>query len=163
KSESTPSKNGWMSRFNSAGGTSVEQMSKGRTTMNSVVTVVLMVASMSIGVISASAETPQAAKNAEAKGETALKRGDVEAAIASLSEAIKIDQKYVLAYTNRGFAYENASQPDKGRADMDEAARLNPKSTAAHYRRGEDFAEKHDLDSAIAEFSEAIRIDPKCT
>ena len=73
-------------------------------------------------------QSSKEAKEAELKGEAAMKSGDLDAAIANFSEAIRLNPNCAVAYGNRGFAHENMGKFDAAKADYDEAGRLDPKS-----------------------------------
>jgi tetratricopeptide (TPR) repeat protein len=53
-------------------------------------------------------------------------KGDYDRAIADLTEAIRLDPKYVWAYASRGEAYRMKGDYDRAIADLTEAIRLDP-------------------------------------
>src|SRR5438067_481060 len=87
--------------------------------------------------------------------------GDFDRAIADYSEAIRIDQNYVLAFYSRGIAYFNKGDNDRAIADYTEALRLTPRDIMALQNRGHAYQAQRDYDRAIADYAEAIRIAPK--
>ena len=87
--------------------------------------------------------------------------GDFDRAIADYSEAIRIDQNYVLAFYSRGIAYFNKGDNDCAIADYTEALRLTPRDILALQNRGHAYQAQRDYDRAIADYAEAIRIAPK--
>ena len=103
----------------------------------------------------------QSAEDAESKGESAQKNGDLDLAIANFSEAIRLDPKFTLAYNNRGLAYCMKGKLDNAIADFSEAIRLDPKLALAYNRRADAYDAKRNYDKAIADSNEAIRLDPK--
>ncbi len=103
----------------------------------------------------------QSAEEAELKGESAQKNGDLDSAIANFSEAIRLDPKLVTAYNARGLAYRGKGNYDKAIADFSDAIRLDPKSATAYSGRAGAYHAKRNYDKAIADFSEAVRLDPK--
>ncbi len=123
---------------------------------------VIAAVSMLIGTVTVCAEPPQAAKDAEAKGEAAAETGDFDSAISKYNEAIRLDPKFALAYSFRGVAYSRKHDFKQAMADSNEAISLNARSTAIHIHRGWLFFDRREYDKAIADYSEAIRIDPKC-
>ena len=52
------------------------------------------------------------------------------------TEAIRLDPKYALAYSNRGTAWEAKQEYDRAIADYTEAIRLDPKHALAYNNRG---------------------------
>src|SRR5262249_24911338 len=72
--------------------------------------------------------------------------GDYDKAIATLSEAIRLDPTSALALRNRGDAYANKGDNDRAIADFSEAIRLDPKSALTLSNRGVAYANKGDND-----------------
>ncbi len=108
-----------------------------------------------------SAASVDSAGGAGQKEKPSQKKGDVDAVIAALTEAIQRDPNDAKAYDDRGVAYEAKGEIDKAIADYTEALRLDPKSSAAYYNRGIAYAKKSELDKAIADYTEAIGLNPK--
>ncbi len=100
------------------------------------------------------------ANEAGRRGKICFDKGDLDAAVAAYTEAIRLDPRNAERYCDRGFAYCKKGNPDKALADCDEAIRLDPKRAGAYRARGVAHCEKGRLDSAIADCSEAIRLDP---
>jgi tetratricopeptide (TPR) repeat protein len=92
-----------------------------------------------------------------------LNDGDYNRAVATASEAMRLDPKSTLAFVNRGVAYMRKGDDDRAIADFNEAIRLDPKSVRAFNDRGGAYAHKSEVDRAIAGFNEAIRLDPNNT
>jgi Flp pilus assembly protein TadD len=67
---------------------------------------------------------------------TELNNGDYDRAIATASEAIRLDPKGAVAFVNRGAAYGNKGDNDRAIADHNEVIRLDPKNTIAFVSRG---------------------------
>ncbi len=120
---------------------------------------VCLLADVSAGADSSASTAPAA--DAYQKGNALLAKRDYDAAIASFTEAMRIDPKDANAYSSRGIAYEGKGDMDKALADYSEAIRIDPKSALAFYNRGIAYARKGDLDKAIADYTEAIGLDPK--
>src|SRR5215475_11998515 len=95
------------------------------------------------------------------QGHTDINNGDYDKAIAAFSDAMRLDPKSALAFTNRGVAYERKGDNDRAIADFNEAIRLDPKNVLAFANRGIAYGKKGDTDRAIADYNEAIRLDPK--
>ncbi len=87
--------------------------------------------------------------------------GAYDRAIATFSEAIRIDVTSAVAFNNRGAAYAKKGDNDRAIADYTEAIRLDPRSAFAFYNRGLAYAKKGDGNRAISDYSEAIRLDPR--
>jgi lipoprotein NlpI len=77
-----------------------------------------------------------------------------------LSEAIRLEPKFVFAYVDRGNAYRARGDNDHAIADYGEAIRLEPKSADAYYNRGLAYLYSGTLDKALADVSEASELDP---
>src|SRR5262249_3178473 len=86
------------------------------------------------------------------QGHTDINNGDYNGAIAAFSDAMRLDPKNALAFTNRGVAYERKGDMDRAIADYSEAIRLNPNYALASSNRGIAYARKGDNDRAIADF-----------
>ena len=95
------------------------------------------------------------------QGHTDINNGDYDRAIVAFSDAMRLDPKSALAFTNRGVAYVRKGDMDRAIADFSEAIRLDPNYALASSNRGIAYARKGDNDRAIADFNEAIRLDPK--
>ena|ERR1700677_1086017 len=95
------------------------------------------------------------------QGMDASRNGQYELAIASFTEAIRLDPKYVPAYNNRGDIFKATGNYDKAIADYDEAIRLDPKYTPAYINRGIAYGAMGEGGKAMADYNEAILLDPK--
>jgi lipoprotein NlpI len=82
-------------------------------------------------------------------------------ALADFDEAIRLDPKFVFAYTNRGYVYRARGNNYRAVADFSEAIRLDPKLVSTYVDRGNAYRARGDNDHAIADYSEAIRLAPK--
>jgi tetratricopeptide (TPR) repeat protein len=95
------------------------------------------------------------------QGSTDFSAGDHDRAIATFSEAIRLNPTSALAFRGRGNVYAKKGDTDRAIADFNEAIRLDPTNALALSGRGVGYANKGDNDRAIADFNEAIRLDPK--
>src|SRR6516165_10776331 len=95
------------------------------------------------------------------QGHTDINNGDYDRAIVAFSDAMRLDPKSALAFTNRGVAYVRKGDMDRAIADFSEAIRLDPNYALASSNRGIAYAKKGDNDRAIADYNEAVRLDPK--
>ena len=77
-----------------------------------------------------------AAADALKKGKACLEKKDFDAAIAAFTEAIRLDPKDAVAYSERGRAYVEKGDLDKAIADCSEAIHLDPKLAKAYRRPG---------------------------
>lgn len=88
-------------------------------------------------------------------------KGRLSQAVASYTEAIRLDPKYAHAYNNRGLAYQARRDFNRAVRDFSKALRLSPKLGAAYLNRGVIYASQRSFTKAIEDYSEAIRLDPK--
>lgn len=123
------------------------------------------------------AEEPEAAeaeyrkaleRGASSTGRTKLAaalryQGKLEAAIAELAEAQRLDPAYARARNDLGMILRAQRKLPEAIAEYREAIRLDPDSTDAHNGLGVTLANSGKLDEALAEFREIVRIDPDST
>jgi tetratricopeptide (TPR) repeat protein len=95
------------------------------------------------------------------RGADAAERGDLDLAIASFTEAIRLNSKDAQAYYNRAACYWRAKKLKQAVTDLEEAIRLMPNHARSHGIRGAIYLEKEEDEQAIAELTEALRHDPK--
>lgn len=88
-------------------------------------------------------------------------KGDLDSAIASFDQAIKIDPKWAPAYENRGYAKSLQHKLTEAIADYDTALQIDPKYADAYYNRGTAKGQQGDFDGAIADYSRALELNPK--
>jgi tetratricopeptide (TPR) repeat protein len=77
-----------------------------------------------------------------------------------LSQVIKLDPKFALAYVSRGAAHLKLNKLNKAIADFSAAIELNPKYARAHYLRGLAFDKQNQTARAYLDFVRTIEIDP---
>lgn len=82
--------------------------------------------------------------------------GDLDAAIADYSEAIKVHPDDPFAYNNRANARRDKGDIDGAIADYTEALRIDPDYTAAYVNRGLVYERKHDIARARADYEQAL-------
>ena len=100
-------------------------------------------------------------ENAMQRGSVAFRNGDYDLAIASFTEALKLNPKDAAACNMRAVAHAKKGEFDPAIADYTEALRIDPKLVTAWFMRGKARQEKGDHDLALADFNEAVRLDPK--
>jgi len=89
------------------------------------------------------------------------RQGQLEAAIADFTEALRYDPQLAVAYNNRGIARDRSGDAKQAIADYGESIKLDPSYAAAFNNRGLARAKLGELKQAIADFDQAIRFDPK--
>ena len=94
------------------------------------------------------------------QGYTDTNAGDYDRAIADYNEAIRLDPKSAIAFSDRGVAYMRKGDLDRAFADYNEALRLNPTYGPAFSNRGVAYWKKGDNVRAFADYNEAIRLNP---
>jgi tetratricopeptide (TPR) repeat protein len=90
-----------------------------------------------------------------------LQQGNLDAATASPTTAIRTDAKDATALLTRGLSYYDQGDLDKAIADYTAAIRLDPHCGDALRAWGRAYCENGDLDKALADLDEAMRLDPK--
>jgi tetratricopeptide (TPR) repeat protein len=104
---------------------------------------------------------PQARYSAlVSQGDTDANTGNYDRAIATLSEAIRLNPSGALAFYSRGMVYGKKGDYDRAIADYDEAIRFDASDSLAFINRGLAYERKGENDLAIADYNEAIRLDP---
>ena len=74
------------------------------------------------------------------RGHELTEKRDLDAALADLNEAIRLDPTYACAYNNRGRAYGFKREYDRAIEDYNEALRLDPNFALAYNNRGDRLA-----------------------
>ena len=77
-----------------------------------------------------------------------------------LSQVIKLDPNFALAYVSRGAAHLKLGKFDEAIADFSAAIELNPKFARAYYLRGLTFDKQNQTARAYLDFVRTIEIDP---
>ncbi len=85
---------------------------------------------------------------------------DYNGAIRLYNEALQLKPNFVMAYNNRGTAYNNLSQYDRALADLDAAIELKPDFAEAYNNRGFAYNHLNQNERAIADYSTAIELKP---
>jgi tetratricopeptide (TPR) repeat protein len=91
----------------------------------------------------------------------AVAKGDVNGAIAILTEAIEHYPDNADLYYYRGNHHDMNGDLDRAIADYTEALRRNPRAALAYHGRGSAYRRNGDLSRAIADFTKALDVlDP---
>lgn len=90
----------------------------------------------------------------------AAAKKDYDRAIADLSEAIRLDPKYIATYNNRGYVYFNKKNYDRAIADYNEAIRLDPSFERAYRLRALAYERIGRKDDAISDYRKSLLLNP---
>src|ERR1051326_9117513 len=88
-------------------------------------------------------------------------KGELDGALAALSDAIEMDSDFAAAYGARADMLRDSGQCDRAIADYDRLVQLAPERAVAYVSRGACWMQKGEYDPAMANFEEAIRLAPK--
>lgn len=87
--------------------------------------------------------------------------GDLAAAVADYTQALRFAPRDALIYQNRANALREMGEFEAARADADRAIELDPNRAAPWYVRGEINMAEGDPDAARADFRAALDRDPE--
>jgi len=93
-----------------------------------------------------------------------IHKGELDPALADLTEAIRLDPNSAAFYNSRGNLWKRKRDYDKAVSDLTEAIRLESMTrnlAMAYDNRGSVWLMKQEYHKAIADCTEAIRLDPK--
>jgi tetratricopeptide (TPR) repeat protein len=96
-----------------------------------------------------------------ARGLTQLARRDFDAALADLTEVIRLNAYHADAYFARGLAHQRKGSHDAAIADYDRALGFIPPVTEAYGPRGAAKLASGRVADALADFDEAVKADPR--
>ena len=88
------------------------------------------------------------------------KQGQVDAAIKSYRQAVKLSPNYSSALLNLGKLLAETGQFTEAAAHCQEALRIRPNLVEAHFNLGAALAGLGRIDEAVAQYKEALRIRP---
>ena len=95
------------------------------------------------------------------RGDALKQEGNLSRAIATYSQAIRLDPSLAEAHYKRGTVYLAKGDLPRAISDLSEAVRLRPDYARAYYRRGLAHSRNGDLDKAIQDFTRAVGIRPR--
>jgi tetratricopeptide (TPR) repeat protein len=96
-----------------------------------------------------------------ARGAILRRNGNLDAAIASHDQGLRINPVDAYGFTGRAFALSEKGDNDRALTDADEALRIAPASSYAFFVRGMIFSRKGNAVRAIADLDESLRLQPK--
>lgn len=96
----------------------------------------------------------------KSRGNSLLKKGQIDDAISDLNKAVELNSKDAGAYFYRGNAYYKKGQFDKALSDYSKAIKFNPRYTNAYFSRGLHYVGVEEYSKAISDLNEAISITP---
>jgi tetratricopeptide (TPR) repeat protein len=86
-----------------------------------------------------------------------MKRGELQAAIADLTRALRVDPEYRKAYQDRAVVYKKLGDYPAALRDADVAIRLRPEDPNGYALRGVIYRSKGDFAEAMADFEFACK------
>ena len=104
--------------------------------------------------------TPQASYDSYLQGELAAGRGDMNQALAELSQAIATNPKLTLAFMARGRIYKTQGQYARAAEDFQQATTLEPNNFDAFYQLGLMYQYLRRFSESIAAYQQAVQIRP---
>jgi tetratricopeptide (TPR) repeat protein len=91
----------------------------------------------------------------------AFRKGKLDLAITSLTDAIAMQPQRSEFYAARGLFYLEDGVNDKAQQDFQQALKIHPREMLAHYGRGMMAYQSGNLDEALAHFTDAYKSDPR--
>ena len=125
---------------------------------------IIAIVAAGIGVASAGrALAPQSAATYLSSAENRFRNGDLDGAMADVTQAINLDPTNARAFLYRGFMRLRKNHPDGAITDFTQAITLAPKFAGHYAFRAAAKNLKGDSDGAIADATRAIDLDPAVT
>jgi tetratricopeptide (TPR) repeat protein len=94
------------------------------------------------------------------RGKEAAARGDLDAAKAQLTEALRLDENHAQAHNVLGFVLGQQGDIASALVHLQRAVALQPESSEAHYNLGVALWYSGSKEKAIPELKESVRLDP---
>ncbi|MEP1060114.1 MULTISPECIES: tetratricopeptide repeat protein [Cyanophyceae] len=107
---------------------------------------------------SAALPDPKTAKEFNQRGTSRVQNGDLDAAIADFSQAVRLKRDYATAYYNRGTVYASTGNVRAALADYTQVIALKPNNAAVRYSRGLLRANTGDRPGALIDFQQAAAL-----
>lgn len=119
----------------------------------------LLIFSILIGI--SSLGLGQSAKKLNRTGEKELKDKQLNPALASFTQAIKMDPNLVEAYVNRAEVYTQLGEKDSAINDLDVVNKLDPKDDESWLKNGNLNFEKEDYQKAASKYASYLDLEDK--
>jgi tetratricopeptide (TPR) repeat protein len=87
-------------------------------------------------------------------------KGDHDAALADLTEALALNPQLAIAYYERGIVYDSLGDFDKAVADYSAAVALNHRDTASLIKRAVSYAELGEYEKSVADWEHLLELEP---
>jgi len=100
--------------------------------------------------------TQKSANDFHKQGLDKAKQGDLQGALADLTQALQMNPKFASAYYNRGVIRTSLGEKQGAVEDYTQAIRLEPRYSAAFYNRGVMRSFLGDQQGAIQDYTQAI-------
>lgn len=94
-------------------------------------------------------------------GQEALQKGDYQAAIKSLKDAVKSNKKDIKGYILLGTAYLNADSTDLAIATLVQARELDTANVAVYMLTGDAYFKQRIYAAAVEQYKKVVELDPK--
>jgi len=94
------------------------------------------------------------------RGVAQFNNGELQPAITSFSEAIRLNPNHAEAYARRAWAYNRSNNSDQAIADANQAIALNPNLALAYFVRGTAYVNRFNYERAIEDLTKSIELDP---
>ncbi|CAG9861954.1 unnamed protein product [Phyllotreta striolata] len=94
------------------------------------------------------------------KGNAALSANKIDEAVKYYTEAIDVDPKNAVLYSNRSAAYAKGSQYELALKDAERAVEIKPEWSKAYSRKGAALSYLGRFEEAIATYEKGLQIDP---
>jgi serine/threonine-protein kinase len=104
---------------------------------------------------------PEAQETPFKRGMEEIRTRNFQPAIESFTEVIGKHPRNVLAFYNRGFAYQMTGQTEKAIKDYSEAIRLGSRDARVYANRGICEVKLRQDELALSDFNKALELDPK--
>jgi len=92
------------------------------------------------------------------RGQTWIKKGEFDKALADLDKALALDANDALAYYYRGVAHFKKGAIDRSIADLSKSAELSPETPIVYKQRGLVYEKKGEIELAFKDFDKALQL-----